>query len=102
MDECANSTFDIAKIGIDSKLVMQQLAFVAQNEPEMVANLPSLFAREGARYDLASLMHYLFIVTSTATEGAEYPVVSIRLRNAEERAAAIGTLKCEHLAANVS
>jgi hypothetical protein len=80
-------------IGIEQEAVWACIRDLFVSDPNLAQEVFDLFFGQSARYEPASLVDYLFIPASAPASGTEHQVVGFRLRNADERQAALPTLK---------
>jgi hypothetical protein len=73
----------------EAKKVMLEL--FAQ-DPNLFTEVDNLFWREDAPYEVGGAFNYLFMVADGPALGAINPVIGFRLRDADERNAALLTL----------
>ena len=85
--------FDPLNSLLDRDDLLMKLQVIAAEDPELRGDIPNIFRREGIRFELAALLHYLFVVTADPIGETIHFVVIGRSRNPEERLAALGALK---------
>jgi hypothetical protein len=79
-------------ITVDREDLRSFLLEAFAREPELFAEVVSLFWCEKAPYKASAAFDYLFIVSTSPTVGAVDPIVGFRLRSTEDRIAALRAL----------
>jgi hypothetical protein len=77
---------------IDPIAMKSILAAEFARDPSLLDEIQKLLVENPDIRQPSALFNYLFIAAGSETVGAIYPVVGFRLRNAQERLAALGAL----------
>jgi hypothetical protein len=77
---------------VDREEAKKVMLGLFSQEPNLFTEVDNLFWREDAAYEASGVFNYLFVLADAPTLDTVHPVVGFRLRNADERNAALATL----------